>query len=225
MLQSNGKAWYDIIQHSRNNSPKTPPLLLLNNNKERTDRKKRNSTQLLLQHDGSNQYKKVSYYTTTSRNTSYQEEEIEEEDDSESVMSSSDSSCTSSINSSMTSPVPSSTMITRKRRGNLPKSVTAVLKQWLIDHCRNPYPTEAEKTSLKDKTGLTLNQISNWFINARRRLLPQILDTMHPNHTEQNNLSQIQDDPIPSANKKRKRSKNYDLYEGQQQGTYLHDQV
>ncbi|KAI8378933.1 homeobox KN domain-containing protein, partial [Blakeslea trispora] len=63
----------------------------------------------------------------------------------------------------------------RKRRGNLPKTVTAVLKQWLVEHCRNPYPIEAEKTSLKDKTGLTLNQISNWFINARRRLLPQIL--------------------------------------------------
>lgn len=65
----------------------------------------------------------------------------------------------------------------RKRRGNLPKSVTAILKQWLIDHCRHPYPTEEEKRSLRLKTNLTLNQISNWFINARRRILPLILSS------------------------------------------------
>ncbi|KAI8379742.1 homeobox KN domain-containing protein [Radiomyces spectabilis] len=63
----------------------------------------------------------------------------------------------------------------RKRRGNLPKPVTAILKQWLIDHCDNPYPTEDEKDELKHVTGLTLNQISNWFINARRRILPLII--------------------------------------------------
>ncbi|CEP15433.1 hypothetical protein [Parasitella parasitica] len=63
----------------------------------------------------------------------------------------------------------------RRRRGNLPKSVTAILKQWLIDHSRHPYPTEEEKRSLRLKTELTLNQISNWFINARRRILPLII--------------------------------------------------
>lgn len=63
----------------------------------------------------------------------------------------------------------------RKRRGNLPKSVTVILKQWLVDHCRHPYPSEEEKLLLKGRTSLTLNQISNWFINARRRLLPLIL--------------------------------------------------
>ncbi|KAF7729455.1 hypothetical protein EC973_004435 [Apophysomyces ossiformis] len=70
-----------------------------------------------------------------------------------------------------------------RRRGNLPKPVTAILRQWLVDHCRDPYPTEEEKNMLKAETGLTLNQISNWFINARRRILPMILvdsDSEHP---------------------------------------------
>ncbi|KAI9487608.1 MAG: hypothetical protein EXX96DRAFT_553949 [Benjaminiella poitrasii] len=65
----------------------------------------------------------------------------------------------------------------RKRRGNLPKNVTAMLKQWLIEHSRHPYPTEEEKRGLRLKTNLTLNQISNWFINARRRILPLILSS------------------------------------------------
>ncbi|KAF9976999.1 hypothetical protein BGZ73_007305 [Actinomortierella ambigua] len=63
----------------------------------------------------------------------------------------------------------------RRRRGNLPKTVTTVLKAWLVDNATHPYPTEDEKIKLSQKTGLTLNQISNWFINARRRILQPIL--------------------------------------------------
>ncbi|KAG0225296.1 hypothetical protein BGW42_004508 [Actinomortierella wolfii] len=63
----------------------------------------------------------------------------------------------------------------RKRRGNLPKSVTTVLKAWLVENAKHPYPTEDEKLKLSQETGLTLNQISNWFINARRRILQPIL--------------------------------------------------
>ncbi|ODQ53732.1 Homeodomain-like protein [Saitoella complicata NRRL Y-17804] len=59
----------------------------------------------------------------------------------------------------------------KRRRGNLPKHVTHILKTWLNDHTRHPYPTEEEKVMLAERTGLSLNQISNWFINARRRIL------------------------------------------------------
>ncbi|KAJ5259373.1 hypothetical protein N7478_012354 [Penicillium angulare] len=44
-----------------------------------------------------------------------------------------------------------------------------VLKGWLRDHGENPYPNETEKDQLKDNTGLTRTQISNWLANARRR--------------------------------------------------------
>ncbi|KAF9184658.1 hypothetical protein BGZ51_003201 [Haplosporangium sp. Z 767] len=63
----------------------------------------------------------------------------------------------------------------RKRRGNLPKSVTSVLKNWLVQHATHPYPTEDEKMRLSEETRLSMNQISNWFINARRRILQPIL--------------------------------------------------
>ncbi|KAA1115146.1 hypothetical protein PGT21_032375 [Puccinia graminis f. sp. tritici] len=58
-----------------------------------------------------------------------------------------------------------------RRRGKLPSAVTAILKGWLMAHTTHPYPTEEEKKSLCQETNLTMNQVSNWFINARRRIL------------------------------------------------------
>ncbi|OAP65224.1 hypothetical protein AYL99_01196 [Fonsecaea erecta] len=62
----------------------------------------------------------------------------------------------------------------RKRRGNLPKAITDYLRQWFLAHLENPYPTEEDKQQFAQATGLTIAQISNWFINARRRHLPAL---------------------------------------------------
>jgi len=64
----------------------------------------------------------------------------------------------------------------KRRRGNLPKATTALLKEWLSQHKKHPYPTEEEKHHLASETNLSLQQISNWFINARRRHLPHLLE-------------------------------------------------
>ncbi|TPX12084.1 uncharacterized protein E0L32_007199 [Thyridium curvatum] len=63
----------------------------------------------------------------------------------------------------------------RKRRGNLPKETTDKLRAWFVAHLHHPYPTEDEKQDLMRRTGLQMNQISNWFINARRRQLPTMI--------------------------------------------------
>lgn len=59
----------------------------------------------------------------------------------------------------------------QKRGGKLPKHVTDMLKTWLLDHADHPYPTEEEKRTFCEYTGLDICQISNWFVNARRRIL------------------------------------------------------
>jgi hypothetical protein len=55
----------------------------------------------------------------------------------------------------------------RKRRGNLPKEATGILKDWFSSHRESPYPTEDEKLQLCTRTGLTLNQVC-WILNQAR---------------------------------------------------------
>lgn len=64
----------------------------------------------------------------------------------------------------------------KRRRGNLPKPVINLLRTWLINNKRHPYPSEEVKRHLARQTGLTKSQISNWFINARRRFLKEMID-------------------------------------------------
>lgn len=79
-----------------------------------------------------------------------------------------------------------------KRRGNLPKAVTQVLRTWLNNHLSHPYPSEDDKLQLMNQTGLSLVQVSNWFINARRRSLP-------PNHRKGKSRTRIWENQESSA--------------------------
>ncbi|CAI9532866.1 unnamed protein product, partial [Staurois parvus] len=73
------------------------------------------------------------------------------------------------------------------------------MRSWLFQHLMlhsrrkhpdipHPYPTEDEKRQIAAQTNLTLLQVNNWFINARRRILQPMLDASNP-------------DPAPKAKK------------------------
>lgn len=64
----------------------------------------------------------------------------------------------------------------RQKRGVLPKHATGIMRTWLFQHLVHPYPTEDEKRQIASQTNLTLLQVNNWFINARRRILQPMLD-------------------------------------------------
>ncbi|KAJ8366701.1 hypothetical protein AAFF_G00345210 [Aldrovandia affinis] len=65
----------------------------------------------------------------------------------------------------------------KNKRGVLPKQATNVMRSWLFQHIAHPYPTEDEKKQIATQTNLTLLQVNNWFINARRRILQPMLDS------------------------------------------------
>jgi len=64
--------------------------------------------------------------------------------------------------------------VPQKKRQNFSREITNVLSQWLFTHCDHPYPSEHEKSVLCSLTGLSLSQVSGWFINARRRKLKKM---------------------------------------------------
>ncbi|RAR16584.1 homeobox and c2h2 domain-containing transcription factor protein [Stemphylium lycopersici] len=50
-----------------------------------------------------------------------------------------------------------------------PRAAVKILKDWMLVHIDHPYPTDEEKETLRQQTGLSVGQISNWMANTRRR--------------------------------------------------------
>ncbi|KAL4227549.1 Homeobox protein Meis2 [Mactra antiquata] len=64
----------------------------------------------------------------------------------------------------------------QKKRGIFSKTATNILRAWLFQHLQHPYPSEDQKKQLGAETGLTILQVNNWFINARRRIVQPMID-------------------------------------------------
>ena len=60
---------------------------------------------------------------------------------------------------------------TKKTRKLISAEAKAVLMSWLTEHSLSPYPTNDEKEELSIKSSLSLKQVEDWLINARRRYL------------------------------------------------------
>ncbi|XP_062191375.1 BEL1-like homeodomain protein 8 [Phragmites australis] len=66
----------------------------------------------------------------------------------------------------------------KPHRGHSERAVT-VLRAWLFDNFLQPYPSDEDKQMLATRTGLSRNQVSNWFINARVRLWKPMVEEMY----------------------------------------------
>lgn len=92
---------------------------------------------------------------------------------------------------------------TASKRGILPKQATSIMRSWLFQHIVHPYPTEDEKRAIAAQTNLTLLQVNNWFINARRRILQPMLDsanTVGNSENNSNNSSSANGTNAPATN-------------------------
>jgi hypothetical protein len=58
-----------------------------------------------------------------------------------------------------------------KKPTTLPNETVEYLKAWMMspEHIAHPYPTEIEKAKIMQDTGLELKQLTNWFVNNRKR--------------------------------------------------------
>ena len=54
---------------------------------------------------------------------------------------------------------------------SLPQETVDYLKAWMMspEHISHPYPTEQEKAEIMAETGIELKQLTNWFVNNRKR--------------------------------------------------------
>lgn len=87
------------------------------------------------------------------------------------------------------------------RRKNATRETTSVLKAWLNEHKKNPYPTKGEKIMLAIITKMTLTQVSTWFANARRRLKKENKMTWEPKNRVDDDDPNICDDDDDDDNK------------------------
>ncbi|KAM4903799.1 homeobox protein Meis1 isoform 4-T4 [Sylvia borin] len=95
-----------------------------------------------------------------------------------------------------------------KKRGIFPKVATNIMRAWLFQHLTHPYPSEEQKKQLAQDTGLTILQVNNWFINARRRIVQPMIDqsnragkspivTVFQSHRQKPSSSHSPGGPVP----------------------------
>ncbi|KAK7321780.1 hypothetical protein VNO77_32712 [Canavalia gladiata] len=115
----------------------------------------------------------------------------------------------------------------RPQRG-LPETSVSILRAWLFEHFLHPYPKDSEKIMLARQTGLTRNQVANWFINARVRLWKPMVEEMYKeefgdsemssNLLSENTMKAPRDDVQVSDNKREESQDNLITVESVQQG-------
>jgi hypothetical protein len=59
----------------------------------------------------------------------------------------------------------------QRKATSLPTETIEYLKAWMMspDHIAHPYPTETEKSQIMKDTGIEVKQLTNWFVNNRKR--------------------------------------------------------
>ena len=65
--------------------------------------------------------------------------------------------------------VSSDRVFSSTQKGRFTPEVLGILTSWFSSHVMNPYPDEEQRSALLKATGLSQQQLKNWFINHRKR--------------------------------------------------------
>ncbi|PTD06260.1 Riboflavin transporter MCH5 [Fusarium culmorum] len=87
------------------------------------------------------------------------------------------------------------TQIPQRQGKRLSLISVRILNKWLSTHMHHPYPTVAEVESLTRQTGLSKQQVLNWFANARRRKKFERPDTL--DYSSGSSEASPRDIPLP----------------------------
>lgn len=61
-------------------------------------------------------------------------------------------------------------------RRHLGEGALIPLRNWMLEHLKNPYPNTAEKEELAERTGLSIQQVVDWTTNFRKRTIKPLLN-------------------------------------------------
>lgn len=61
--------------------------------------------------------------------------------------------------------------------GHISAEARQILDNWMFEHRYYCYPSKLEKQQLSVATNLSIQRISNWFVNSRRRSLPKMIQS------------------------------------------------
>ncbi|PIC23335.1 hypothetical protein B9Z55_017069 [Caenorhabditis nigoni] len=96
------------------------------------------------------------------------------------------------------------------------KEAITKFRAWLFQNLAHPYPSEEQKKQLAKETGLTILQVNNWFINARRRIVQPMIDqnnragrAPHMNVCKNRRRNRSEQSPGPSPDSESDSGANY----------------
>lgn len=61
--------------------------------------------------------------------------------------------------------------VKRSKNSKLEAAKMIPLQKWLLDNFDSPYPEGDVKAQLAKEAGMTVGQVTNWYINARERII------------------------------------------------------
>lgn len=61
--------------------------------------------------------------------------------------------------------------LSRANKKNFGDNITNLLTVWILENQSNPYPNQSEKDRLADLSGLSVQQVTDWLANVRKRHL------------------------------------------------------